>query len=189
MADSKVRMKVGVHEFEAAGAPEVVAAQLEAWKALIGSGAAASPSVAEPAAAQPPIKTDGSGVKFDNTVLGRAFLADQTKGIVKLQLPIDGEHSESTALLLILYGFHKMLGEEWTKVTRVKPSMDSSGHTPRRIAEAAERLRKTNLILMRGNAKGSQYQITMRGIQEAERLVSDLAGQLPPRVPLNGGAA
>jgi hypothetical protein len=38
----KLRMKVGVHEFEAEGPRELVLAQIESWKQLAGLGAASA---------------------------------------------------------------------------------------------------------------------------------------------------
>jgi hypothetical protein len=38
----KLRMKIGVHEFEAEGPRDLVTAQLETWKQLAGLGAAAA---------------------------------------------------------------------------------------------------------------------------------------------------
>ena len=75
----KLRMKVGVHEFEAEGPREVVIAQLDTWKHLAGLGA------------------DDQRTDAPNPALQQVFTVDATQKLITLRASLTGKRRNGAA--------------------------------------------------------------------------------------------
>lgn len=180
MEQSKVKLKVGVHEFEAAGPPEEVRAQLALWKEMVQAGTVAAP---EPPKSPVALGTDlvrERGEPLTEAQLMRIFSIDASRQIVRLQIPVDGERRHRDSILLIVYGFLKGLSNEWTKVTALRYSLEDSGLPPPRISDVTAPLVAEGLMKKMGTAKGGKYSLTARGVREAETLIKSHLNEMPP---------
>lgn len=166
-------MKLGAHEFEAEGAPELVAAHFRTWQDLI--------------AAVPPARPDGAPSALQSSGTPRTsspldlFAVDLKRSMVTLRRHPGGAAPHADAALLLLYGFHQSLGEEGraVAVTRLKAALNASGHPGVRINRTLERYRAARLIKKRGRRKGSTYELTPSGSQRAATLVKALGSGAP----------
>jgi hypothetical protein len=181
---SKLRVRIGVHEFEAEGPAEQVAAQYNTWKELI-EKSPQSPSredstsaPAIPAKVITEVRTrEGFAAPWD------IFGVDKNGDLMSLRVhPPAGETRDSDAILLVLYGYRKAgnqgegLGE--VPVTKLKESLDISGLKIARIDRAAAPYVKAGYILKSGRAKGGVYRLTVTGFSRAEEMAHRLFAQL-----------
>jgi hypothetical protein len=182
-AISKLRVKVGINEFEAEGLPEQVTAQYEAWKELIEKtpqSAAATPSVPViPSSAVTEVKTREGFFSTPWDIFG----GDHDGDLMSLRVhPPAGETRDADAILLVLYGYRKAgnqgEGVVEVPVTKLKESLDVSGLKISRIDRAAAPYVKTGYILKAGRAKGGVYRLTVTGYARAEELAQRLFARL-----------
>lgn len=180
METSKLRVKVGPHEFEAEGTPESVSSQFEIWKSLINSAAAGS-SAKDTVSSNPApkeerdAKQDGAGVSDQ---LARLFAHDEKRGLITLLVPPRGEGRFADGLLQVVYGYRQLLGEDETLVTWLKASLEASGTAPDRIDRVAQPLVDAGLLLKRGVGKGGKYRLTTKGVTRVESMIAETLAQI-----------
>jgi hypothetical protein len=180
---TKLKVKVGLNEFEAEGPAEQVTAQYEAWRQLI----AAAPQVATPPPGGSPmipastvteVKTrDGFAAPWD------IFDYDESRDLMTLKVhPPAGENRDADAILLVVYGYRKAgnsgAGVTEVPVTKLKESLDVSGIRIPRIDRAVAGYLTAGYLLKSGRAKGGIYRITNTGFARAEELAQRLFAQL-----------
>lgn len=181
--NSKLRVKVGVHEFEAEGPSEQVTAQYNAWKDLIDK-APSAPNPAQrpvfPANAVTELKTrEGCAAPWDIFSSGDMHDGD----LMSLRVhPPTGETRDADAILLVLFGYRKAgnegAGVAEVQVTKLKDSLDHSGLKISRIDRAAAPYVKAGYILKTGRGKGGIYRLTVTGYAKAEEMAQRLVAQL-----------
>jgi hypothetical protein len=183
--NSKLKVKVGPHEFDAEGPKDEVSAQFSAWKELIAALPQASPEPAKRSVATviPPtaiteVKTrEGFAMPWD-------IFGDQTdRDLMTLRVhPPAGETRDADAILLVLYGYRKAgndgQGVAEVPVTKLKESLDVSGLRIPRIDRAVAPYIRSGYILKAGRAKGGIYRLTNTGYARAEELAHRLFAQL-----------
>src|SRR5688500_9414749 len=112
MATTKLRVKIGQHEFEAEGAPEAVAKQFEDWKALISATPAEPGRPSDDAFMR--LSRAAEEVKTKNgskTIPWDVFHVDDKRDLLSLTVHPTGESRDADALLLLLWGY-KMAKEK-----------------------------------------------------------------------------
>jgi hypothetical protein len=175
MATTKLRVKIGQHEFEAEGAPDEVAAQFADWKALISS----PPALARESHDSPPrIRKDA-----DESTTGDDFLAlpsnifhrDEKRRLVSLTVHPTGDSRDADALLLLLWGYKVSRGLIEVPVTLLKDSLEQSGIRAGRIDRAMAPHLNANLVLKGGHGKGGKYRLTNIGSARAEEIAKKLS--------------
>lgn len=171
---TKLRMKIGPHEFEAEGPRELVAAHFEAWKQLIAARPVTEATV-EPAAPRQQAVTP-PGTPRD------IFMVDTARKRIILRVSPTGKAQDADAALLILYGHRLCFGEEGQAVlvTRLKEALAASGHPRSRIDHTLARHVRAQLLKKTGHRKGSTYQLTNIGYQRAEEMARVLCATLQP---------
>jgi hypothetical protein len=163
-----LRVKVGSHEFEAEGSEESVKAQFEAWKELV----AASPASSDPA--DPEQQQDQEQTSGDQRELGRVFSIDSRRKLVSLRILPRGERRDADALLLLLYGYERGLGQEEVLAGRLKQSLAVSGRRIDRIDRAIAPHDRANHVLKGGTGKGGKYSLSNTGREIAVQLMRGL---------------
>ena len=160
----KLRIKLGAHEFEAEGAPELVAAHLQTWKALIATAPASAPRSGLP----PPVPPASDTANL--------FAVDPQRNLVILQVYPVGTMPHTQAALLLLYAFQQAFGatDRGVEVTRLKAALTASGYSDARVDRTLAQHVSAGLVTKRGRRKGSSYQLTPNGCQRAETLVNAL---------------
>ncbi len=167
----KLRVRIGEHEFEAEGPPELVQGQFDAWRELIsrlqigGRGPTGEPGADEEPSKDLPIK---------DTSLSRVFQRGEGK-IITLRVLPTGDRREADAILLLLYGFHQLLQQDDVLVGRIKNALGQSGLQPDRIDRGIAPYVAAGLVRKGGRGPGGRYRLSNTGVHHAEGLVRDLA--------------
>jgi hypothetical protein len=176
---TKLRMKIGPHEFEAEGPRESVAAHFEAWKQLI-AGRPVTEITVEPAAPRqqtaPPAGTAAGQQTGGASTPRDIFAVDTARKRITLRVSPAGKAQDADAALLILYGYHLCFGDDGQAVlvTRLKEALAASGHPRSRIDRTLARHVTARLLRKTGHRKGSTYQLTKTGYQRAEEMARAL---------------
>lgn len=173
----KLRIKIGSHEFEAEGPKDAVTAQFEAWKELIVSLPAVQSQ--EKNARIPPsslmeLRTGEGSVTSPWDI----FEIDEKRNLVSLKVHPTGDQRDADAVLLILYGYRRALGQNDALVTRLKESMEVSGLRPGRIDRAVVAHIRSGFLMKAGRGKGGKYRLTNTGVARVEEMARGLVEQL-----------
>jgi hypothetical protein len=190
METTRLKVKVGVHEFDAEGPPDQVAMQFQIWKELIAAapaapaggqaanGASGRRTITLPVDAVDEMKTrDGITATWD------IFGIDGDRDLMTLKVhPPAGDTRDADAILLVMYGYRKAgnegAGLVEVPVTKLKESLDVSGIRIPRIDRAAAPYLKSGYLLKAGRGKGGVYRLTNTGFAKGEGLAQRLFEQL-----------
>jgi len=186
MDTSKLRVKVGVHEFEAEGPAEHITAQYQIWKEMIATAPQSTPAAAPkpngsaiPASMVTEVKTrDGYAAPWD------IFNMDESDGdLMVLRVhPPAGDTRDADAILLVMYGYRKAgadgNGVSEVPVTTLKRSLEIAGLRVPRIDRAVAPYLKAGYLLKTGSGKGGKYRLTVTGFAKAEEMAHKLISQL-----------
>jgi hypothetical protein len=172
MAEYRLKVRIGEHEFEADGPTEAVKAQFEAFKELI----AAIP-VHKPENIQPPDdpETPSQYVAQKATpAVDRVFR--QTGRVVSLTVP---PSSGTDAVLLLLYGQNHYRKNENPTGSEIMDGMEQSGYRATRIDRILGGLSSEGAVIITGAHRGKRYRLTNQGLTRAEGIVRDALAKLP----------
>nr|WP_281719470.1 hypothetical protein [Nitrosomonas nitrosa] len=186
MDTAKIRVKIGVHEFEAEGPAELVSQQFDSWKALIDSEAKQksfeppTPTVITPLSGTAQMAGSISAMLFTDSAeqLSRLYSLDDKRDLITLRVLPIGEDRHREALLLVLYGFLRLKNQDEIVVTKLKAALESSGSTPDRIDRTAEPYQREGYLVKGGMGKGGKYRLTNKGVTKAQEKVQELLAQL-----------
>lgn len=179
---TKLKMKVGEFEFEAEGPAEAVAEQFKFWKQMISEGGAQFTAVQ---GAKTPAKgadvgatgvTEPAAAKGSNRALQNLFDVNHKTGIVSLHVRPRGDTANADSIVLLLYGFKELLGQEYVLVTKLAPAVRKSGLPIVRVDRLLEGHLRDGLVQKGGARKGGKYSLSNTGIAKAKEIVSGLKG-------------
>jgi hypothetical protein len=171
---TRLKTKIGDHEFDAEGSPEYVREQFQAWQELVKlavSIPAVTPHIlaTQPADGQPiPPKNDGSP------------LSDQE--LVKI-MRVDGRYVSLTArattvhdaVLLMLYGQKVLRNNEAVTGAELLSGLGSTGGFPApRLDRILDKLATDGDVMSFGERRGKKYRLTNTGSAKARALATDL---------------
>ena len=185
----KVRIKIGDAEFEAEGEKATVDAQFAAFLAAM----SAQPKPAPAAHAPQPLHASGAatagdqgggngngdgggdngqnGDALDSAMLKKAF--SNAKDMVSLNmLPNKSSSKESDTLLMLLYGFMVLKGQEMVLGTQLIRAARQSGITLARVDRAIAKY--DTLLLKGGQRKGVKYGLNNQGQRKAKEMITEL---------------
>ncbi len=156
----KLRMKIGVHEFEAEGPRDVLTAQLDTWLRAAGLRTLpAADDAARPAATDP---------ASDSRL--RVFRVDGEHQLVVLRVDVNGRRRNADTALLLLHGFDTCLGGgdgAETAAVRLRTALAASGCRPRRMDRSLAPYVVAGLIRKGGSHKHETYALTAAGTRRA----------------------
>jgi hypothetical protein len=187
---TKLRLKVGPHEFEAEGPEEVVAKYLAIWRDAINRPPdapaepeirAISPTVGDgtpqPDAPSPPDPLiDPEGVPKDR--LARLVVFDDRRQMYRLRVIPIGPDAVGDAVLVLLYGALKLRGEDEMLATRLVGALQGSGMTVERVDRDAAMHMRERWVTRYGVGKGGRYRLTSTGMLRAKDVAEALLGQI-----------
>jgi hypothetical protein len=163
----KIRIKIGDAEFEAEGAEEAVKAQFEAFMAAVAACPSNSRNV-------PKQETDGAGAdevpmtdESRQELLNKAFVVG--KDVVSLKFLPKTETAHPDTLILLLYGYRKLRGEDAVLSTQLLNAARVSGLKLERIDRTIAK--HENLLLSGGARKGTKHGLNNQGLIYAENLL------------------
>jgi hypothetical protein len=175
METMKIRLKVGVHEFEAEGPPEEVKAQLAVWQELVVGARPVAGSGSSGSSAGVPAETEaGVPEGLGNGGGRRLFVLDDRKELVTLRAHPTGETRDADAVLLIVYGYRLLRDQDEVLVTKLLESLRVSGMNVDRIDRAVGPHLIAGYLLKTGRAKGGKYRLTNTGREHARRIAERL---------------
>jgi len=171
---NRLRVKIGVHEFEAEGAPDWLVTQLDTWKELV--SAAPASVVKQDAGGSRATGVGLSGAdQPDATELNRIYAVDQGRKVVSLKVHPTGNQRDADAVLLLLFGFAQLLNATDVLAGTIKESMALSGLRVQRIDRVIAPHQTSGYVLKGGIGKGGKYRLTNTGDNRARELLSSLA--------------
>jgi hypothetical protein len=158
---ARVRMKLGAHEFEAEGPPELIAAHFASWRDLVAAYGQGGDTTTAP---RPALAADHRRVEL--------FAVDAQRKLISLRHYPSGKTPDADAVLLLLYAFNHLLDENGgaIAVTRLQRALAASGRRGARLHRLLERYQAAGLVRRYGHRRGTTYQLTARGAQHAVRL-------------------
>lgn len=173
METTKIRLKVGSHEFEAEGPPELVQAQFEAFRELI-SKAPEKQEDKPPAVIVEPKQEEQVRVPMAHIPLERIMRANGR--IVSLTaLP----SSTEDAALLIMLGHKDLRDNENVTGQEIGDGLAQSGRPVARTDRVMDKPIAAALVLKSGMKRSTRYRLSNVGHQRALLLARDLVADLP----------
>ena len=180
MANLKLRMKIGVHEFDAEGPVEEVNGRFEIWRemiapkgqtAAVGSGALAFTGLTPTVTITGPVMVPPDDAK--SVMLQRVFSVDEKRDLVTLRIHPMGDTAVADAILALVYGYWSLRGNDDVRVTKLTRSVQLSGLGSGRIDRMAAAHLGTSLSKT-GTSKGSKYMLTAPGRAKAEVVIKEM---------------
>jgi hypothetical protein len=170
---SKIRIKIGEHEFEAEGTTESVQAQLETFKVMLTSinDIPARPVAQEVKQAAPIIADTG-----DPTHVPLEKILHVSGRVVSLTaIP----SSTEMAALLILLGHKNLRNNESVTGQEIGDGLAQSGRPVARTDRVMEKAITEAYVMKSGFKRSTRYRLTNSGNQKALATARELIGTLP----------
>jgi hypothetical protein len=173
METSRIKIKIGEHEFEAEGPADSVKEQFEAFKEIISSYPRISQAGALTVAGQVAETKENTTISSRED-LGKILHADGR--IVSLTaIPA----SSDDAALLIILG-HKELRENGSVTGQeIGDGLAQSGRKVLRVDRVMEKALEQALVLKTGIKRATRYRLTNQGLARARELARELISTLP----------
>ena len=168
MDTSKIKIKIGDHEFEAEGPTDVVQSQFQAFKELI---------AAVPVTIVPP---PSSGPKLNGQ-------AEQPKSKLEKMFKTEGRIVSLTAIpqttndaaLLVMLGQKHFRGNDTVTGQEVGDGLDHSGVMAGRVDRIMDAFIQEGSVMKIGQGRATRYRLTNTGMNKAVNVASQLADALP----------
>ena len=169
METSRIKIKIGNHEFEAEGPPELVQSQFETFKQLI----AANPmTIISPSSSDqrinPPVG-DQPKSKFDKMFKTEGRIVSLTA------MP----QTSSDAALLVMFGQKQYRNNDTVTGQEVGDGLDHSGVVVARVDRIMDAFIQEGSVMKIGQGRATRYRLTNTGLNKAVNIADQLASTLP----------
>lgn len=172
MAENRLKIKIGQHEFEAEGPVDIVQAQLAAFTELVSKlPAAPSPKVAE---AAPEAKEQQNGANDGQLNLEKIMRSDGR--LISLTVRAD---EVADAALLLLLGQRQFRASDSVTGGEILDGLRESGQAVPRIDYTMQRLAEDGFILSTGARRGRRYRLSNTGVARAQEIARELIALVP----------
>lgn len=173
MDTSKIKIKLGSHEFEAEGPTDTVDRQFKAFQEMIAS--IATQAVIAPAAlVQKAAENKGEVNDETHVPLDKIMRADGR--VISLTAKAA---TVSDAALLLMLGQRDMRGNESTTGQEIGDGLDQSGQSAPRVDRVLQQAIEENSVMKIGMGRSTRYRLTNAGLQKALGIARELIAQLP----------
>ena len=166
MDAQRLKIKIGIHEFEAEGPPDVVQSQFEAFRELV---ADMSPS------RQIESIPDDSGATLQNDLESTDSRLEKVMRvndrIVSLTV---GADSIDDAVLLLIYGQKVLLENETVTGHQLMGGLKISGQAVSRVDRQLKKAAAEGAVIIIGKQRSKKYRITNKGILKARKMAREL---------------
>lgn len=170
----RLKIKIGEHEFEAEGAPDIVQKQFQAFKELIVSLPAKDPEPfpKPPLAASGAVPLSNLGTNMPPNGHDLAKIMKVTDRIISLTVQAS---SLEDAAMLILYGQKEMRGNELCTGGDVMSGLTATGgFAVSRIDKTLAKLGRDGDVIVIGEHRSKRYRLTNSGLTKVRQIASDL---------------
>lgn len=185
MDSTKVKFKVGVHEFEAEGPAEVVKAQLEAFREMIAMVPATVAVPAAPVTQQPPTAaptlapttempdSGGSAALPDAIGIDRSLskIAKLDGRVVSLTVRAD---PLPDAILLLIYGQKIFRNNDAVTGTEIMSGLTATGQRVERVDRILTNMGDRGDVIVIGVGRSKTYRLTNMGMDNARKIAARL---------------
>lgn len=160
MSESKIKVKIGEHEFEAEGPVDVVNAQFEIFKELIKHPTDYKNKTESRLVVDSPITSNLDRI-FSLSNERVVFLSDTSK-------------SANDAILLIIYGQKQCRNNEAATGGEIKAGLIATGYNGQEISRRLRELRHENLIAAQGTHRAKRYKLTNSGMSKVKTMLQEM---------------
>jgi len=173
MDSTRIKVRIGDHEFEAEGPPELVQAQFEAFRDLIKSS---------------PVQRIESPSPTETTEVVSALTATASSHVrLEKIMGVDGRIVSLTALpasteeaaLLIMLGNKDLRNNLTVTGQEIGDGLAQSGQLVARVDRIMEKHIRDALVLKLGLGRGTRYRLTNQGLTRALAIARELSATLP----------
>lgn len=176
---SRLKIKIGPHEFEAEGSPEMVQEQFRVFKEMVETAptpsAAYSQSVAETAPSTPRSNVESTEEENVNNSLHK--IMDSVGSTLSLTVR---PSSVDDATLLILLGQKWTLGNDTVTGGMVMSGItETGGFSVKRVDRVLEKLGREGSVIVLGEHRSKRYRLTNAGITKAKLIADELIALVP----------
>jgi len=186
---TRLKTKVGSHEFEAEGGEEFVSALFKQFLSSVEHQVALPVAASTPAEVVEPtfgqkreqaepqllVESAKAAGTVDAARLEKIFRLDQKKHEVSLRfLPKTGKSEVPDSILLLVMGFLILLNIEEVSVMKLKQCAVQSGLKVERLDRHTLAILNRNWMLKSGLGKGGKYRLTNSGLAVAEKLAEEM---------------
>jgi hypothetical protein len=173
MENARIKVKIGVHEFEAEGSTELVQTQFQAFRELVGSMPL---HISSPNGL---LKMQEHENKEENDRMPHI-------SIEKI-MHVDGRVVSLTALpaspedaaLLIMLGQRDLRNSQSATGQEIGDGMEQSGQPVDRVDRVLDKAIQEALVMKIGMGRSTRYRLTNQGLHKALTIARDLIAQLP----------
>ena len=160
MDSTKLKIKIGNHEFEAEGPAEIVQAQFAAFKELVAQAPqpATRATETEQPEQQAPPKNDALQLDSIMRMEGRVVSLTANAG------------SMEDAILLVLLGQKVFRNNDGVTGGEIIDGLKVSGHTVDRIDRQVDKIADAGLVIVVGVHRGKRYRLTNQGLKRAQEI-------------------
>ena len=171
--DIKMHVKLGDAEFTAEGPEGTVNEQFKMFLEAL-SGASERPRKPAEDATRANIPNQSERAQQPEDALLNGLFAQDNKGVVSLRHRIQTANPIPDSLLLLLYGYRVLTGQDMVLATKVNAGLQQSGVT---LNERVDRSLGPNEEFIRqgGRAGGKNYGLNNLGVNRAEELLREVA--------------
>ena len=172
--DTKLKMKIGSHEFEAEGPSEIVQAQFDVFRELIAmvppDVAPAPRTIIVPPDAPAPTPTLGGELMLDKIMRQEGRVVSLTARGATLE----------TEIMLILLGQRKLRTNDSVSGSEIMDGLRLTGRTVNRIDYQIDKMTEMGDVITVGNGRARRYRLTNQGFAKAQELAMDLVSTVAP---------
>jgi hypothetical protein len=180
MADYRLKIKIGDHEFEAEGPADAVQAQFQMFKELVASTPAApatpAPKPKDRQEDAEDIKNGNENGNGDGTGLDLTKIMKVDDRVVSMTVPAE---SVSDGVLLILFGQREFRANDSVTGFEVLQGLQMTGQPVDRVDKTLNRLATDGLVITIGIRRGRRYRLTNTGMTKAREIAKGLIATVP----------
>jgi hypothetical protein len=170
MDSTRIKIKIGEHEFEAEGPAKVVQEQFEAFKQLISKPPEKAATPSESVVEQAGIRRRNAEGEIP---LDKIYRVE--KRVVSLTVKPE---SEATAAMLIMLGQKAYRENETVTASEIRDGLEQSGYRPDRVDRIMQPLSDEGNVVRIGIKKGTRYRFTNQGLSKAEAAAREAIAQV-----------
>jgi hypothetical protein len=170
MADYRLKIKIGEHEFDAEGPVETVQAQFEAFKELV----SAAPLKTQPSPMNAPDNADQPN--GDPNELNLEKITRVEGRIISLTIGVD---RIPDAILLILLGQRRFRSNDAVTGAEILEGLRESGRPIDRADRILLSLHAEGLLIAVGQHRSRTYRLTNAGVARAQEIARNMISLVP----------
>ena len=168
---SRVKMKIGEHEIEAEGAPDLVREQFQAWQELVKLAYTAPQVAPNPPADISPAPTEKpDGTPTVDSELPKILRLDNR--VVSLTARLASVHE---AVLVMMYGQKVLRNNDSVTGAELTSGLSATGgFSVDRLDRYLNKLAEDGDVMAFGERRGKKYRLTNTGIAKARAIAANL---------------